>query len=74
MKQQQYLTLYTSGNKIRFMRVFDGKVAPTVCSVNGTDIVNIAFDSSASGRFFVSTQNGDIHTLQAKTRMRNDIL
>lgn len=65
VKQQSYLTLFTSSDKIGFIRTFDGKMSNAYCSVNGSDIVSIDFDQNMKGRFYVANQNGQINILHA---------
>lgn len=73
VKQQFYLTLFTSEDKIGFMRAFDGLIAPAFWSVNGTSITSIDFDQRVSGKFYVAATNGQIYTLRATTVGKNDI-
>lgn len=73
VKQQFYLTLFTSQDKIGFMRAFDGLIAPAFWSINGTTIKSIDFDQRVSGKFYVAATDGHIYTLRATTIGKNDI-
>jgi hypothetical protein len=72
-KSQIYLTVFTSGDKIGFMRAFDGQIGSSPCSLNTTEITSFDFDQNRAGVLYVTTKDGIIHIIFARTRKKNDV-
>lgn len=72
-KSQSFLTVFTSGDKLGFLRAYDGQVGSAHCSLNSTGITSFDFDQNKAGVLYVTTKDGSIHIISARTRMKNDV-
>ena len=73
IRQQQYLTIFGTGNKIGFMRAFDGQMGESQCVFNSTQIVSLEFDKNKAGIFYILDSEGDILIINAKSKNKNEV-
>ena len=60
VKNQYYLTLFTSYEKFSFIRSFDGQVSTTPWNVENSEIIGVTFDQAQQGGYFITTKYREI--------------
>jgi hypothetical protein len=67
------LVIFASENQIGFQRTYDGQIANSTCEVGTSKIIDVVQDKTASGRFYVGTDSGDIIVFFARIQDKHNI-